>query len=288
MAIHTLAWLRKSCVPRALRAAPRATFDDLEAGIDEQPPVDDRLVHLLPIASIQPSARNPRQWMEGIDELADSLREHGLLQPIVVRRRGGGYELIAGHRRLQAAKVLGWTSIPAAVREETDDQAYILTLVENLQRENLQPKEEAAALEVLVRERGWSTRQVGEAIKRSHIYVSRRLRVFEDPVLAPLVLRSGLAVSTAEELLRATDMDVRERLASEAASANWTPADARRAVAQAKWNESFQQHEPSARLASRIRALREELAGLEPDTLSKLARRELLQLLEVGRTITQR
>jgi ParB/RepB/Spo0J family partition protein len=98
---------------------------------------------------------------------------------VVVRRHGAGYELIAGHRRVEAAKVLGWTSIPAIVRHESDDQAYILTLVENLQREDLSPKEEAAALEVLVRERGWSTRQVGEAIKRSAMYVSKRLRVFE-------------------------------------------------------------------------------------------------------------
>jgi ParB family transcriptional regulator, chromosome partitioning protein len=242
-------------MPRALRSVRRATFDDLEAGIDERPPIDDRLVHLLPISAIQPSARNPRQRVERVDELADSLREHGLLQPVVVRRNRAGYELIAGHRRLQAAKVLGWTSIAAAVRDETDEQAYILTLVENLQREDLQPKEEAAALEVLVRERGWSTRQVGEAIKRSPMYVSRRLRVFEDQDLAPLVLKSGLAVSTAEELLRASDRVVRQQLASEAAASNWTPAEARRAVSAARCNESLQ-HQPAPRLASRIRALR--------------------------------
>lgn len=112
-----------------------------------------------------------------------------------------------------------------------------------------------AALEVLVRERGWSTRQVGEAIKRSHIYVSRRLRVFDEPVLAPLVLQSRLAVSTAEELLRAPNTEIRERLAGEASAANWTPADTRRAVANTKWNESFQHSESAQRLAGRIRAL---------------------------------
>jgi ParB family chromosome partitioning protein len=185
-------------MPRAPRAVRRATFEDLAAGIDERPPVDDRLVHSLPLASIEPSPRNPRHPREdGIGELAGSLQAHGLLQPVVVRRRGTQYELIAGHRRFEAAKLAGWTEIAAVVRDETDDQAYILTLVENLQREDLTPKEEASALEVLVRERKWSTRQVGEAIKRSHIYVSRRLRVFEDPVLAPLVLQDGLAVSTA-------------------------------------------------------------------------------------------
>jgi ParB family chromosome partitioning protein len=108
----------------------------------------------LPITSIQPSARNPRTHVDNIDELASSLKAHGLLQPVLVRRRGSTYELIGGHRRLEAAKLLGWREIPAVVREETDDQAYILTLVENLPREDLSPKEEAAALEVLVREPG--------------------------------------------------------------------------------------------------------------------------------------
>jgi ParB family chromosome partitioning protein len=87
---------------------------------------------------------------------------------------------------------------PAVVREESGNQAYIPTLVENLQRDDLSPRGEAAALEPPVRERGWSARQVGEAIKRSLMYVSRRLRVFEDADLAPLVLRDGLAISIAE------------------------------------------------------------------------------------------
>lgn len=82
------------------------------------------------------------------------------------------------------------------MRDETDDQAYILTLVENLQREDLTPREEAASLEVLVGERGWSTRQVGDAIKRGPMYVSRRLRVFDDDTLSPLVLANKLPVST--------------------------------------------------------------------------------------------
>jgi ParB family chromosome partitioning protein len=246
------------------------------------PPVDDRLVHHLSLSSIEPSPRNPRQHPDNIAELADSLRAHGLLQPVVVRRRASRYELIAGHRRLEAAKLLGWMEIAAVVRDETDDQAYILTLVENLQREDLTPREEAAALEVLVRERGWSTRQVGEAIKRSPMYVSRRLRVFDDLVLAPLVLRNEVAVSTAEELLREADPTSRSELATQTARERWTQGDARRAVA-ARRNVTLQ---PSPRLPSHIRALREELAGLEPGALSALARRELLRLLAVGHAMT--
>ena len=199
----------------------RSTLADYEVAIETTPAVDDRIVHQVPVGEIHPSPRNPRHRLEGIDELAASIAEHQLLQPVVVRRRGrSGYELIAGHRRLEAVKLLGWTEIPAVVRDETAAKAYILTLVENLQREDLTPKEEAAALEVLMREHHWTTRQVGEAIKRSAMYVSRRLRVFDDPVLAPLVLDNQLSVSTAEELLRA-DPEEREELAEQAASEHW-------------------------------------------------------------------
>jgi len=184
--------------------------------------LQDRLTQSLPIASIQPSPRNPRQHVDDVGELAESLKSHGLLQAIVVRRCGATYEVIAGHRRLAAAKLLGWSDIAATVREETADQAYVLTLVENLQREDLTPKEEASALAVLVHERGWTTRQVGDAIKRNHTYVSRRLRVFEDSVLAPLVLDRKLPVSVAEELLRAPDGEARQELASRAADQDWT------------------------------------------------------------------
>ncbi|MDQ6674548.1 MAG: ParB/RepB/Spo0J family partition protein [Chloroflexota bacterium] len=268
-------------MPRALRAVPRATFEDLDAAIDARPPVDDRLVHSLPTSSIRPSSRNPRHRLD-VDELAESLRAHGMLQPIVVRRRGAGYELIAGHRRYEAAKRLGWSEIAAMVRDETDEQAYILTLVENLQREDLEPKEEAAALEVLVRERGWSTRQVGEAIKRSPMYVSKRLRVFEDLALAKPVLGNQLTVSTAEELLRVPEEE-REEFVKRAVKERWGQAEARHAVEDRK--VTLHAGLPSSRLPSHIRALRRELEGLEPDTLSDLARRELALLLKVGQTI---
>ncbi len=177
----------------------RSTLADYEVATAAVPPVDDRIVHQVSVAEIHPSPRNPRHRLEGIHELAASIAEHQLLQPVVVRRRGrSGYELIAGHRRLEAVRSLGWTEIPAVVRDETSAKAYILTLVENLQREDLTPREEAEALEVLMRDRGWTTRQVADSIHRSHTYVGRRLRVFEDAILAGPVLGGQLPVSTAE------------------------------------------------------------------------------------------
>src|SRR6266567_2193063 len=94
---------------------------------------------------IDPSPRNPRRRLGQLQELADSLREHGLLQPIVVRAHPTSpdrYELVAGHRRLAAAQSLGWSNISAVVRSAESDEAYVLTLVENLQRQDLSPREE--------------------------------------------------------------------------------------------------------------------------------------------------
>lgn len=269
-------------MPRAPRVAQRATFDDFEAAIAARPAVDDRLVHLVPLSAVRSSGRNPRQHVDGIDELAASLRAHGLLQPIVVRRHGAEYELIAGHRRFEAARSLEWIEIAAVVRDESDEQAYILTLVENLQREDLSPKEEAAALEVLVRERGWSTRQVAEAIKRSAMHVSKRLRVFDDQALATPVLANQLTVSAAEELLRIPDGE-RAQLVDQAVAERWGKAEARQAVVRCK--AALHQGPPAPRLASRIRALTEELAALERDALPARTRRELARLVATARDL---
>lgn len=235
--------------------------------------MQDRIVYEVSVADIAPSPRNPRRKLDGLDELAESIRAHGLLQPIVVRTLTDGYELIAGHRRLAAVQALGWTRVPAVVREENGDDAYILTLVENLQREDLSPKEEAEALEVLVRERGWSTRQVGLAIKRGPMYVSRRLRVFEDDTLAPLVLADQLPVSTAEELLVVPDAEHRSRLAKQAAKEGWERPQVHAAVREciAAIQPVTAEHRSAQllKLVSQIRAVLN--AGPVPD-LSREAR----------------
>ncbi len=210
----------------------RRTLEDLEQAAEVVRPVQDRIVYQVAVDQVRPSARNPRHKLDGIDELAGSLREYGLLQPVVVRHVDGGYELIAGHRRVEAARLLGWAEIAAVVRDETDSQAYLLTLTENLQRQNLSPREEAAALDRLASENGWTTRQIGSAIQRSHMHVSRRLRVFEDVVLAPLVQQEQLKVSTAEELLRVTDVDERKVLAGRAVREAWERSDVRRVLAE--------------------------------------------------------
>jgi ParB-like chromosome segregation protein Spo0J len=130
---------------------------------------------------------------------------------------------------MAAARLLQWQQILAFVRSVDADQAYLLDLIENLQREDLSAEEEADALGELIRTRGWTLQQVADGIKRSVAYVSRRVRIFEDPELREAIAEKGLPVSTAEVLL-AVDPDVRNQLIRRALDEGWDQAHARVAV----------------------------------------------------------
>lgn len=227
----------------------------------------------VPIEQIDPSPRNPRRKLGHLEELADSIQTYGLLQPVVLRaqEKNGRFEIVAGHRRVAAARELGWTEIPAIFRWVDDDEAFLLTIIENLQRSDLSAREEAAALEVLVRERGWSTRQVAEAVKRSAAYVSRRLRVFDDPTLAPLVLQRQLSVSVAEELLP-LPVARRLQLAERAAEEGWDRRQVRAALQGTSWSAATTRQPSVLRHARKFRSL---IRSVAPGTLSDAERREL-------------
>jgi ParB family chromosome partitioning protein len=229
-------------------------------------------VQQVPLSDIDESGRNPRAQLQDMDELVASIDAHGLLQPIVVRRKGRRFQLIAGHRRLEAMRRLSWSSAPAIVRAAGSEDAFILLLVENLQRSDLRPAEESAALETLVRERGWSTHQVAAAIGRSQAYVSKRLRVFEDPLLAPAVLANELSVSAAEELL-SLEESVRYELLSLAIEQHWDRQQVRSATRQ-----RFAANRNTVRppgLTRRIRQFRMDLRDMNADQLTEPDRREL-------------
>jgi ParB/RepB/Spo0J family partition protein len=240
----------------------------------------------IPLAALGESGRNPRRKLHAIDELAESLTAHGLLQPVVVRVRAPGkYELIAGHRRVAAARQLGWASIQAVVRSADEDNAYLLTLVENLQRSDLTPREEADALAVLIRQRGWTTRQVAAEIHRSQPFVSKRLRVFEDDMLAPAVLGDQLSLSSAEELLTVPDR-YRYDLLARAVKGGWEHAEVRAAVRERRF-ESNRTGSRRPGMSRRVHDLRAELRDVRAEDLTAADRRELRQLLVELRMLAQ-
>ena len=148
----------------------------------------------LPVSRIDPGQYQPRSRFDEqrISQLAESIAQNGVLQPVLVRPTAGGrYELIAGERRLRAAKVAGLEAIPCVIREATDGQALGLALVENIQREDLSALEEARALRRLVDEFSLSHAQAGEIVGRSRTAVSNLLRLLELEASVQVLLEEG-------------------------------------------------------------------------------------------------
>ncbi|MBV9169398.1 MAG: ParB/RepB/Spo0J family partition protein [Chloroflexi bacterium] len=202
------------------------------AGPTTPAPPTEPVLQLIPVDRVDLPRRPARHFLGDVAALAESMRDYGLQQPISVRADGDRFILTSGMRRLAAARMLDWTAIPGFVRTVSADQAYLLDLIENLQREDLSAEEEADAFGELVRTRGWTLQQVAESVKRSVAYISKRVRVFEDPLLREAIVERGLPVSTAEELL-ATRPEDRARLVQRAIREHWDQDRARDALRQA-------------------------------------------------------
>jgi len=157
----------------------------------ESPSERPRGQRKLAIGSLRPNARNPRRTFAAaeLDELAASLRERGIIQPIVVRPLGGvpdGYEIIAGERRWRAAQRAGLHEVPVVVIEATDAEALQLAIIENVQRADLNPLEEAEGYRALIEEFSNSQEEIAKIVGKSRSYVANTLRLLKlsDPVKA--------------------------------------------------------------------------------------------------------
>lgn len=139
----------------------------------------DPALQSVNVEMLSPGAFQPRQHIhhDGLEQLAESIRAQGILQPIVVRSKGEGYEIIAGERRWRAAQLAGLDQVPVIVRDIADDAALAIALIENIQRENLNALEEAVALKRLSDELGLTHLQVAEAIGKSRASVTNSLRL---------------------------------------------------------------------------------------------------------------
>jgi ParB family chromosome partitioning protein len=157
----------------------------LSEDYDEEAATGEGGVQELPVDMIRPGGFQPRQHMDeaALNELAESIRTQGIVQPVVVRasEESGDYELIAGERRWRAAQIAGLDTVPAMVRELSDDQALEIALIENIQREELTPVEEARAFERLTKEFGLTHDALAEAVGRKRTTISNTLRLLRLP-----------------------------------------------------------------------------------------------------------
>jgi ParB family chromosome partitioning protein len=177
----------------------------------------------LPIKDIRPNPFQPRKTVDpgALEELVSSIKQAGLLQPIVVRRANGaspgGYELIAGERRLRACQQLGWERIPAVQREADDRTLLTLALIENLQRDDLSPVDEARGYERLIAEFKLAQQDVADAVGRDRSTVANALRLLKLPEVVLQMLHEGhLSVGHARALLALEDPRIVTNLAREA------------------------------------------------------------------------
>ena len=176
----------------------------------------------LPIKDIRPNPFQPRQDVDpaALEELVSSIKQAGLLQPVVVRRAPGGngaYELIAGERRLRACQQLGWERIPAVQREADDRTLLTLALIENLQRDDLSPVDEARGYERLIAEFSLTQQDVADAVGRDRSTVANALRLLKLPEAVLGMLHDGsLSVGHARALLALDDPRTATTLAREA------------------------------------------------------------------------
>ena len=186
----------------------------------------------LPLESIRPNPRQPRREFDGqaLLALSESIRARGILQPVVVRPLGEEqYELVAGERRLRAARIAELTTVPAIVRETEDSARLELALMENMAREDLNPVDEARACATLVEDLGLTKEELGRRVSRSRVAVSNLIRLLDLPDEALALIESGeLSEGHGRALLARRDHADRRRLAQEAAAAGWSVRETER------------------------------------------------------------
>jgi ParB family chromosome partitioning protein len=187
----------------------------------------------IDIDLIEPNPAQPRTRFEEtkLEELAQSIRANGVVQPILVRRHGGRYQIVAGERRWRAAQRAGLTKIPAAVRDIPDDKLLELALVENIQRHELNAIEEATAYKRLIETLGITQEIVAQRVGRDRSYVTNYLRLLRLPDdLQKLVEEEKISMGHARALLGVDDVEIQRRVARSVTDFSLSVRDTERAI----------------------------------------------------------
>jgi ParB family chromosome partitioning protein len=209
-------------------------LDALLAGNDDAMETDRQRQATLAVGDLQPGKYQPRTRMDpgSLEDLAASIKAQGLIQPISVRPVSGGrYEIIAGERRWRASQIAGLTEVPVLIREIPDDAALAMSLIENIQREDLNPLEEAAGLQRLIDEFGMTHQQAADAVGRSRSAATNLLRLLHLAKPAQDLLMAGDIEMGHARAILAAPKNEQGRLAAEVADKGWSVRETERRVA---------------------------------------------------------
>ena len=184
--------------------------------VDGIPETQKDSVVELKINDISPNSEQPRKRFneEALQELADSIKENGVIQPIIVSKRGTGYRIVAGERRWRASRLAGLKVIPAIVRDLTDQQTMEQALIENIQRQDLNPLEEAFAMDNLMKEHGLTQEALAKKLGKSRPAIANTLRLINiDESLQDFIRNGDLSAGHARALLAITDKEEQKKAA---------------------------------------------------------------------------
>ncbi len=204
---------------------------------DEKPAVQQEAISPeIDIDLIEPNPDQPRtRFTEAnLEELAQSIRANGVVQPIVLRQVGGRYQIVAGERRWRASQRAGLRRIPAVVKEVSDDKLLELALVENIQRQELNPIEEAKAYRKLIDTLGLTQEMVAERVGKDRTIITTSMRLLRLPgEIQRVIEEGGLSAGHGRALMMTDDPKIQRRLANEAIDNGWSVRDTERAVKKA-------------------------------------------------------
>jgi ParB family chromosome partitioning protein len=190
-------------------------------------------IAFLPIANIQPNPLQPRSIFDAtrLDELSNSIQTHGIIQPLLVRRKGSTYELIAGERRLRAAKLAGLVEVPAIVQDYADERILEIALIENIQREDLNPMETAQALERLHKEMNLSHEEIATRTGKDRTTITNMIRLLRLPrEVQLLVAERRLSMGHARAILGLVSPELQTQVAEKAAAQGFSVRQVERLV----------------------------------------------------------
>lgn len=192
----------------------RIDFENFEQTIVEESKQND--IVELPLVNIRSNPYQPREYFDeqSLKELADSIKEHGVVQPIIVKKSIKGYEIIAGERRTRAAKMAGLEKIPAIVRDFNDQEMMEIALIENIQRENLNPIEEAEAFSKIIENNNFTQEQVAQKFGKSRSHITNLLGLLNLPEKTKeLVKEQKISMGHAKVLSKISDEELVNELA---------------------------------------------------------------------------
>ena len=204
------------------------------------PPAEGDEIREIEIDLIRPGHQQPRTTFDQakLDELAQSIRTSGIIQPLLVRPRGGLFELVAGERRWRAAQLAGLPRIPAIIREIPDDKLLELALIENIQRQELNPIEEANAYKRLIESLNLTQEEVAQRVGRDRTFVTNYLRILKLPSeIQELLETEKLSFGHARALLGLSDVIMQRRYAQKIVKNNWSVRETERRIKHAPENK---------------------------------------------------